>query len=282
MILWRKKKVGLVLSSGAARGLAHVGVLSVLESEGIPIDLVTGTSAGCMVGALYAAGRKTAEIKELLLRQTRGTLMRLVDIALPKTGLIKGHRVRDFLANVIGGELNFKDLKMPIACVATDIYSGEEIVINEGLVLDAVRASISIPGIFTVVNREGRYLVDGGLVNPLPVDLARKMGADFVIASSVVPDVTEREHKHGEPKTVVRKEPGVFHVMAQSISIASYSLVQASMKEADVVILPHVAHFGPGEFHRGAELVREGELAAKKAIPEIKQKLKAAYIKLKP
>ena len=271
-----RKKVGLALGSGAARGLAHIGVLTVLEKEGIPIDMIAGTSAGAAVGALYAQCKEVGEIRKLALDLGWRKLAPLVDASLPRSGFIKGKKLKDLLATCVGGDKEFSDLKIPLACVATDIDTGEEIVINQGPVLEAVRASISLPVIFTVVKIGGRYLVDGGLVNPVPVSVVKQMGADFIIAVNVIPDVADRtHHRVGGKRGGGLKEPNIFHVVMQSINIATYAFVASSLEEADAVIEPSVAHIGPGEFRHARELILQGELAAHRAISEIKRKLRA-------
>ena len=267
------RKIGLALGGGAARGLAHIGVLEVLQKEGIPIDMIAGTSAGAAVGALYAQGKDAIQIKELALGLGWKKLAPLVDLSLPKTGFIRGKKIKDLLESFVGGDIQFADLKLPFACVATDIDTGEEIVLDHGSVSEAIRASISIPGIFTVVSHEGRYLVDGGLVNPVPVSTIKRMGADFIIAVNVIPDVTERADRLKKEQTEVPREPNIINIIMQSIYIGTYSLVRASLKEADIVIEPHVAHTGIGDFRRARELILQGHLAAQDSIPEIKRKL---------
>lgn len=269
------KKVGLALGSGAARGLAHIGVLEVLEREGIPIDMIAGTSAGAAVGALYAQGKDASYIKKVVLDLGWKKMAPLVDLSLPKSGFIKGRKIKDLLASFIGGDIKFSDLKIPFACVATDIDTGEEVVIDRGCVMDAVRASISIPAIFTVVRREGRYLVDGILVNPVPVNVVKQMGADFVIAVNVIPNAAERVSQASKRPTPKPKEPNIIHVMMQSIHISSYSLVRSSLEDADIVIRPQMAHISANEFHRARECIQEGKMAAQISIPEIKRRLNA-------
>jgi len=195
-----RKKVGLALGGGAARGLAHIGVLEVLEKEGIPIDMIAGTSAGAAIGALYAEGKDTSRIKDLVLDIKWWRLAPLVDLALPKTGFIGGRKVKELLKLMIG-DIEFGDLKIPLACVAADIMTGEEVVIKEGSVLEAVRASISIPVVFTVAKWRGRYLVDGGLVNPVPVSVLKRMGADFIIAVNVIPALNARARPTAKSRT---------------------------------------------------------------------------------
>ncbi|OGO07918.1 MAG: hypothetical protein A2Y92_05445, partial [Chloroflexi bacterium RBG_13_57_8] len=256
-----------------ARGLAHVGVLQVLREEGIPIDIVAGTSAGAVMGAVYASGQDISVMVAHTLDAGWKKMAPLIDPSFPKTGFIKGRKVTRLLADFLGGDIDFADLRIPFACVATDINTGEEIVIDTGRVLEALRASISIPGIFTVVKREGRHLVDGGLTTPVPVNVVRRMGADFVIAVNVNPEVSARMSRSGRDRVRAHKEPNILQVMVQSIYITTYSLAQGSLGNADVVIEPDLAHIGAADFHKAAELIEQGKAAARKAIPEIKRKL---------
>jgi len=269
-----RKKVGLALGSGAARGLAHIGVLEVLERESIPVDMIAGASAGALVGALYAQGKSLSQIEELATSMSWKKIAPLVDIALPRTGFIGGKRIKDLVSSIIG-DVKFEDLPIPFSCVAADIMTGEEVVINQGSVVEGVRASISIPIIFTVVKQKGRYLVDGGLVDPVPVSVVKQMGADFIIAVNVIPDVKERIHWVDKERAHDPKEPHLFSVMMQSIYISSYSLVESSLEGADVVIEPRMAHIGAGDFHRAQECIVQGELAAQDSILEIKRQLQA-------
>jgi len=261
------KKIGLALGGGAARGLAHIGVLGVLEKEGIPVDMIAGTSAGAAVGALYAQGKSAARIKEVALNIGWRRLVSLIDLALPKSGFIEGAKIKNLLKSIMG-DISFSELKIPLSCVATDIGSGEEVVISDGPVLEAVRASISIPVIFTAVKWRGRYLVDGGLVNPVPVSTARKMGADLVIAVNVIPTMGVRLQTPKETK-----EPGIFQSMLHSFYIATYSLVRSNLAGADIVIEPKLPHIGYGDFHRIGDSISQGEIAAQELIEQIKQKL---------
>jgi NTE family protein len=260
------KKVGLALSGGAARGLAHVGVLRVLQSEGIPIDMIAGTSAGAVIGAIYAWNQDIARITRDALDANWKRIAPLIDPSLPKSGFLKGKKIKDLLATYVGGNKKFSDLSIPFACVATDIDTGEEVVIDSGSVPEALRASISVPGIFTVVKREGRYLVDGGLTTPMPVEVVKQMGADFIIAVNVTPDVSARIQK-------VNKEPSIFHVILQSIYITTYAMAQHNLEYADIVIEPDLSHIGAGDFQKAQELIIRGEQAARKAIPKIKKRL---------
>jgi NTE family protein len=269
------KKVGLALGGGAARGMAHIGVLNVLEKEGIPIDLIAGTSAGAVVGSLYARSKNADLVKQKVIDLSQRRITRLIDPALPRTGFIKGEKFNDLLASFLGGNIKFSDLLIPFACTATDIDTGEAVVLDRGSVIEAIRASISIPGIFTVVKRAGKYLVDGRLANPVPVDLARRMGADFVIACNVIPNVLDRAHSPEKESPRGVKDPNIIHILLQSLHIGTYSLVRFNLEQAEVVIEPEVAHIGAADFHHARECIKLGELAARKAIPEIRSRLGA-------
>ena len=268
-----KRKVGLALGGGAARGLAHIGVVDVLQKEGIPIDMIAGTSVGALVGAVYAQGKDCEVVKDLALSINMTKMMSLADLAIPKTGFIGGKGIIKLLEKVIGSDVKFEDLDMPLAFVATDIITGEEVVINQGSVLDGIRASISLPGIFTVAKWNDRYLVDGGLVNPVPVSILRQMGADFIIAVNVIPDIGKRMHQTPKGKKQRVKKPNIFNIVLQSLYIGTYYLAKSSLEGADIAISPQVVNTNPADFHRAKEFILQGELAAKAAIPEIKRKL---------
>jgi NTE family protein len=270
-----KPKIGLALSGGAARGIAHVGVLNVLEREGIPIDLIAGTSAGAIIGSLYARSKDSNLVKREIIELSERRITRLIDPALPRTGLIKGEKFNDLLISFLGGNIKFTDLLIPFACTATDIDTGELVVFDRGSVAEAIRASISLPGIFTVVKRQGKYLVDGGLANPVPVDLARRMGADFVIAVNVIPGVLDRGHDLEKESSRGAKEPNIINILLQSMHIGTYSLVRSSLEKADVVIEPDVAHIGAADLRLARECIERGELAAQDAMPEIRSRLRA-------
>jgi len=200
----KKQKIGLALGSGAARGLAHIGVLKALIEKGISIDMLAGSSMGALVGACYAKEGEIANFEEIVLKTDWKQLVRLADpnLALLFRGFIHGQKVKELLRTIIG-DIEFKDLKIPLAVVATDVNTGEEVIIKEGSVVEAVRASISIPAIFMPVRfsaQEGfasgasdRFLMDGGIVNPVPVKVVKDMGATFVIACNVIQEPKKRK-----------------------------------------------------------------------------------------
>ena len=272
-------KVGLALGGGAARGMAHIGVLEILEKGRVPIDMIAGTSAGAFVGALYAQGKSTRELKKLAISWNWKQRAQAIDLALPRSGFIAGHRIKKLLKSIIG-DVSFDELKIPFACVATDVMTGEEVVINQGSVLEAVRASISVPIIFSVVKYGGRYLVDGGLVNPVPVSVLKDMGADFIIAVNVMPRLNKmpgavylKESDSG--RVPATKEPNMFSVVMKMISINNSQVVETSLNGADVIIEPRMAGISMADFSHAEACIMEGGLSTIDAILEIKRRLAA-------
>jgi len=173
-------KIGLALGSGSARGWAHIGVIHALSEAGIHIDYIAATSIGSVVGAVYASGNINT-LEEVVLQLDWKQIAYFFDVVLPKSGLIDGKKLSAFVRSHVN-RINIEDLPIPFCTVSTDLTTGVEVIIQSGDIIDAVRASISVPGIFTPVKKNGAFLVDGGLVNPVPVSVTRQMGADFVIA----------------------------------------------------------------------------------------------------
>jgi len=258
-----RKKVGLALGGGAARVLAHIGVLEVLEKEGIPIDMITGTSMGAVIGAVYASKKDVKSMRPLAIAFGSRRIRYFSDFTIPRTGLIKGRRIEDELKMVIGRNTEFKDLNIPFSCVAVDINNGEEVVIKEGKVWEAVRASSSVPVIFNMVKWHGRNLVDGGLMNPVPTKTVRDMGADFVISVNVLPYKAENDNR----------EPNIFSIMLKAFYILDSKFIESSIRGADIVIQPDIVHIAFTDFQRAEECIEKGVKAVEKIIPEIKRKL---------
>lgn len=277
-------KTGYALGGGGARGLSHIGVLKVLEEHGIYPDVIAGTSIGALVGALYASGLRAADIERALRLDLRRLAM-LADVTLPLSGLVRGNRVTAALESVLG-RLTFEDLKIPFACVATDIIRGQEITIRSGPVITAVRASISVPGIFTPVKVRGRYLVDGGLVNMVPVSTCREMGAGYVVGVNVIPDPAGLIHPGGigdegreeEPEAGARGSrrrgskrvkpgaPNLVKVLIQSLYIPGHRIAMENLQAADLAISPEVGDIGFFQFDRQVEAVEAGEKAARRVL----------------
>ncbi len=184
-----RKRLGVALSGGGARGFVHIGVLQALEAAGVRVDFFAGTSVGALIGAAYAAGVPLGDILAFasspLVRPT--ALWRWMDLSIPRTGLIQGHQVEQWLGEILG-EKTFADLQVPLTVVAVDLNSGKEAHLTKGRLTTAVRASMAVPGIFAPVEMQGMRLVDGGLLNNVPVDVVRQMGADVVVGVDVTSD----------------------------------------------------------------------------------------------
>jgi NTE family protein len=263
-------KVGIALSSGAARGLAHIGVLKALTEAGIKIDFIAGTSMGALIGACFAKEGDITEVEKTALKTDWRQIARLLDPSLNalKKGLIHGKRVEKLIYSLLG-ELEFKDLKIPLSVVTTDVRTGHEVVITNGSIVSAVRASISIPGIFVPVIVQGRCLVDGGANNPLPTDVVNNTNAKTTIAVNVLVDPEKRKMltplQDGDKSGI----PNIFDTLVQSIYIMEYEIVKGKKIDADFIINPGVDHIQAFEFHRSKEAIKLGYEAAKKQIPGI-------------
>jgi NTE family protein len=260
------KKVGLALGGGAARGLAHIGVLEVLEKEGIPIDMITGTSMGAIIGAFYAHTRDIKLIRNLAMEVGKKRIRFFTDLTIPRTGILRWKWVEDRLKRVIGG-VKFEDLKIPFSCVAVDIDNGEEVILNKGLVWDAVRASATVPIALSINPWQGRYLVDGGVSNPIPVNVLKKMGADFIIAVNVLHETVSK------PRQKAKEPHNIFTIMTKTVYILSYRGIDESLGKADVVLEPDMSGIALTDFHRTEECIRRGAREAQDTIHEIKYEL---------
>ena len=251
------KKVGLALGSGSARGGAHIGVIRALSEAGIRIHCVAGTSIGAVVGAVFASGKLDA-LEEVAIGLDWKQVVRFFDVVFPKSGLIDGKKVADFVRGHVRGK-NIEDLPIPFSAVATDLATGREVIIQDGDLIEAIRASISVPGIFTPVRREGRVLADGGLVNPVPVTVAREMGADFVIAVDLNHD------------TVVKK--GIKPLTANSHNAAPGRGLSRGLGKTSRIV--ETLHKGLGALELRA-LLQLGAWTAKEPLPNIFEVLGAS------
>jgi NTE family protein len=269
----------LALGGGGARGLAHVGVLKVLHREGLAVAAVAGSSMGGLIGAMYAAGIPPVEIERDVLRLgTLKEMIRLVDIGVRWSGLaMRGDKIAEFLAERIGRDLRIEELRLPFAAVAADLRSGREVVLDRGRVLDAVRATISIPGVFVPVERDGMLLVDGGILDNLPVRVARRLSGGPVVAIDVLPSL--EGNRPGQPPLAepIRNPhlPGLLNdtVQAQLIMVSAMTACALEAHPADLVVRPQlpadisvVAGFG-----RAEESIAAGVDAATKHLSELRR-----------
>lgn len=271
-----RRVVGLALSSGGARGIAHVGVLRVLEREGIPIDVLAGTSIGSLVGGLYAAGHSVDSIARFAVHFQNKLKFRsgLLDLNLPpRTGLIRGRRYRNYLEQIFEG-ITFEKLKIPFYVVAADLLTGEEVVFEKGSVADAVRASTSIIGIVSPHHFDDRYLVDGGAVNPLPASVLAEKGADIIIASRAIPTL-EGEREGARTSRRWKGLNNLWGVLSNYQSIMEREILKTRLNPVDVLIHPRVEVYTAMDYQHAVDFMRLGEEAAERTIDEIKQKIYA-------
>ena len=256
-----KAVVALALGGGASKGFAHIGIIKVLKENNIPVKVVTGTSAGSIVGSLYASGMSPdrLELEAEILGKTD-----LVDLTLSSSGFIKGEKLQNYINQKVGNR-PIQQLPIKFAAVATDFESGKAVAFNRGNVGQAVRASASIPNVFQPTMIGGRRYVDGGLSQPVPVSAAKKQGANFIIAV----DISARPVKN--------LNQGFFSYLDQTFNVMSIPLLQHELGQANVVIKPQVLEMGSiGGFDQKRRAIQLGEEAARAALPEIKRKL-AAY-----
>ncbi|HEX6734550.1 MAG TPA: patatin-like phospholipase family protein [Azonexus sp.] len=286
-----RPRLGIALGSGSARGWAHIGVLRALQEAGLEPDVVCGTSIGAFVGAAYASG-DLDKLEAWACGLGRSDVLRFFDVGLAG-GLIKGQKLLDFAATTFLGE-DFSDLRLPFACVATDLATGREIWLREGSVADAVRASIALPGLFSPQLLNERFLVDGGLVNPVPVSLCRVFDTDVVIAVDLGMDIlTTLQRRNGKPlpvtssgwrKTVSRwfgrgteepLRPSLTDVITNSIAIMQGRISRSRLagEPADVLVAPRLGQLNLLDYHRAGEAIAAGRKATEHMLPLLRSLL---------
>lgn len=262
-------EVGLVLGAGAAKGFAHLGVLRVFEENDVPIDYIAGCSIGALVGALYAGGMTLAEVEQRM----QGADRKFIRWTLPFTSIWSDAGLRQLLREP-GPTVEFQGLATPLAAIATDLATGREVVLRDGLVWRAVQASLSIPGIFPPTVIRGRYLVDGGLVNPVPTATVRDMGANIVVAVDLMSPTGQAKVTASPPRGSARprrRAPNLVEMLWRSTEIMQGEITARSAATADVTIQPKVGRSRFSDFsHRGRKLVAAGEEAARAALPELR------------
>jgi len=295
-------KIGLALGAGAARGWAHIGIIRALEDIGVKIDVVAGCSIGAYVGAAYASG-KLNELEEWAYSLSEWQVFSLLGIGFRRGGLASGQKVfekhkAEFCAP------SFDEMSLPFTAVATDLYSGKEVIFNKGDVNDAIQASCAIPALFPPIEHEGRWLIDGAVVNPVPVNQCRQLGADFVIAVNLSADfrpqlIEKFEHEHEEsqkktddflnkasggfvkqwfspdPKPNKKQAPGIMSVMSGALEILQARVTRSRLAgdPPDLLIEPQLRDVGLLEFQRAEELSIKGKEAVQRIAEQIKYQL---------
>jgi len=301
----KKKRIGLVLGSGSARGWSHIGVIKCLQEEGIPIDIVCGCSMGAVVGGAYAAGILDA-LEELAREFSWFDFLKYMDVSLSRRGLIEGDRITEFFRNKISN-ISIEDLPLPYGAVAVDLHTGKEVNFRRGPLLDALRASFALPGLFTPFQKGSQWLIDGGLVNPVPVSLCRTMGADIVIAVNLNDGILEKNvskksnpivnpvfqeklldvlksdfissnfpflKKPDQHETIAARTPNMIDVIMRSIYIMQDRITRQRMlvDPPDVLISPKLSDISLLEFNRAKETIQKGWHSTKNVMPEILEK----------
>jgi len=304
----KKKKVGIALGSGSARGWSHIGVIRSLQEARIPIDVACGSSIGALVAGSLAAGFLDP-LDRWARRLTWSYLLGFMDVMIPRSGLIEGERITNYFRQNLS-DSNIEDLAIPFVAVATDLKTGKEVYLREGSLMDAIRASISLPGVFTPYRYNGYWLVDGGLVNPVPVSLCRSMGADIVVAVNLNSDIMgkPRLRRLADPPPGARngdnpqakgrwnaflnhlaqqrniplfthlfqeqpgKGPSIFDVMATSVYIMQDRITrqQLTVDPPEILVKPKLADIGLLEFNRAEEAIAEGKRAMDRLLPKLR------------
>ncbi|HET7363668.1 MAG TPA: patatin-like phospholipase RssA [Burkholderiales bacterium] len=290
----RKPRIGLALGSGSARGWAHIGVIRALEERGIKFDLICGTSIGALVGAVHASGQ-LQQLEDWVTSLVWSKVMRLMDLTW-KGGLIRGHRLFS-LFRATFQDLDLAELATPFGAVATELSSGREVWLRHGKLLDVVRCSCAMPGFFTPVVHQGTLLVDGGLVNPVPVSMCRAFGAELVIAVDLswgklgayrnmgreLPAVPEEPSWIGrltngwlggaQKKADQPRIPSIFEVFNTSLDIVEQRVARSRLagEPADVLITPLLPDYGTMDYHRAVEAIAEGRAAVERMMPLIER-----------
>jgi NTE family protein len=273
------RKLGLALGSGGARGCAHIGVIKALTEAKIPIDFIAGTSIGSFIGGVYSAG-DIKMLEEFLVKIKWKDVVKYLDPVLPKRGLFEGAKFRNIIEHIIPRP-DFKYARVPYIAVATDLLTGKEVRIKSGNMSDAIRASVAIPGIFTPFHKGKQHLVDGGVINPLPVSVVRDMGADIVIAVDLNHSFLEEKTKVKKPnmgkflKWVTPDWPTIIDVIENSMFTMQKEITQKNLmlSKPEFLLQPELGGSSIFDFHHAKQLIDIGYRITKKQIPAIKNML---------
>jgi len=259
-------KIGLALGSGGSRGLAHIGVIKILEENNIPIDFIAGSSIGALVGGLYAATKDIKKVEEIFLLSNKQQILKLFFDPSIGGGFINGDKIENFISEIIDA-IKFKSLKIPFTAIATDLKNGKAVLINKGSVSKAIRSSISVPMIFMPSKNGTKLLVDGGLSQSVPVEAVKVMGADFIIAVNVDAHCVYQNGK---------KNPGFSDIGMYTIGILRARISELSSEKADIVINPNIHDsniIGVMNFIDGKKMIKKGESAMGLSMSELKSKI---------
>lgn len=298
------KSLGLALGSGGARGWAHIGVIKALTEAEIPINYVAGTSIGAFVGGAYVAGR-IRELESFVRQLDWKMVLSYFDLVFPNQGLLDGNKIYDLLYSQIQ-DLKIEDAPIPFCCVATDLISGQELRLRSGLVADAIRASISMPGVFTPFKQNSTYLGDGGIVNPVPVNVVREMGADVILAVNLnhnygteipvemaepdEPDNSDLIAAMGEQYNLLTQKVAakleqwlpqensdlnIFDIIGTTINIMEQRVTSLNLEldPPDLLIEPNLCGYGIFDFDKATEIIGEGYRKTQSLLPKLQELL---------
>lgn len=270
-VLRGRTRLGYALGSGSAKGFAHIGVLKVLEDAGIRPAVIAGSSIGAIVGAFSASGLTARQIEEMATKLDLRELMTLADLRSSGPALISGDSVERFLrANL---PATFEDLDIPFACVSSDLRSGTRVVHTQGDLISAIRASLSVPVIFSPVEREGRLLIDGGVTEPVPVDTARELGANRIVAVTLYSGAGRFEIESGDSGTLLERilaRSERVHIALASVDLMQARIAEESLERADIVIRPDINKYSQLSWMNAEELIARGEAAAREQLNAIR------------
>ena len=278
--------VGLALGAGAARGLAHIGVIRVLERAGIAVDMVAGSSMGALVAAAWAVGKSADEMEQIALQiRSKRAFLKLLDPVFPGSGFIRGLRVQKFLQQIVG-ELTFADTLIPVKIVASDLNTLQGVVFESGKLIDAIRASISIPGVFRPVSNNGHALIDGGITDPVPVNVLARAGVSKIIAVDTIPNAVElkerelfrgRHEKHAmrEVGPVLETPTGIINIYMRSMHVMQAQIATQACDHADIVLRPITTEGAWYDFYHPERYIRRGEEVTEAALEELQKLVNA-------
>ena len=263
--MYKKPKIGIALSGGGARGLAHIGVLEVLDDLGVQIDAVSGTSMGAIIGAVYCIGGRMEEVEKLLVSTDWKSFMVFSAFQLSRAGIMKEKKVDEILKKFLGDK-TFEDCQKQFCCVAVDILSGTRVVLNSGSLREAVLASIAVPGVIPPVCKGNGLLVDGGVIEPLPTIAIQTLNPTFIIASSIVFEKVRpepvKEDNSDELKLSENRKMSIQAIIDKSMNTMQTQMVQSYLPYAQIVIEPRIGSFGFFDFDKSRDIIEAGRIAA--------------------
>ncbi len=273
-----KRRIGIALSGGAARGLSHIGVLQVLEDAGVEIDAVSGCSMGAIIGAIYSTGLDLKEMESFITSTDWRNFLIISFLSLSRSGIVNDRKVDEVLKKFLGDK-TFADCKKDFCCVAVDILNNKKVIFKSGSLKEAVRASMAVPGVFSPVYQQNAMLVDGGVMEPLPTDALKSLDVNFTIASSIIfesakPEYADYDTKTSTNKNFENKKLSIHTILDKSMSMMHTQMVKSYLLDAQIIIEPKIGDYGFFDFSKGKDIIESGRKAAIEKIPEIKRKLR--------